>query len=43
MGIAGFSYSNTSTDYVVGDDRSAEDVYHALQQFVLAYPAYAKR
>jgi serine carboxypeptidase-like clade II len=35
----GFSYSNTTADYTVGDERTREDVYIALQGFFDTFPA----
>jgi carboxypeptidase C (cathepsin A) len=37
----GFSYSNTTADYVVGDARAAEDVASALQAFITIHPELA--
>ncbi len=39
----GNSYSTDTSDYVVGDERAAEDVYHFLLAFVERYPQYAGR
>lgn len=36
----GFSYSNTSSDYNVGDLRTAEDAYLVLQGFLAKFPQY---
>jgi len=38
----GFSYSNTSSDYVVGDKRTAEDAYIFIQNFLAQYPKFRK-
>ena len=35
----GFSYSNTTADYTVGDERTREDVYAALQGFFTTFPS----
>jgi serine carboxypeptidase-like clade 2 len=37
----GFSYSNTTSDYVTGDKKTAEDSYKFLVQFFQLYPQYA--
>jgi serine carboxypeptidase-like clade 2 len=37
----GFSYSNTTSDYVTGDKKTAEDSYNFLVQFFQLYPQYA--
>lgn len=37
----GFSYSNTSSDYVVGDARAASDVYEVIQGFLAMHPTLA--
>lgn len=39
----GFSYSQDTDDYNVGDFQAAEDVYHFLVNFVARYPQYANR
>jgi len=39
----GFSYSNTTQDYTVGDDRTAEDTYNFLLNFFKFYPQYQGR
>ena len=39
----GFSYSQDTDDYVVGDAQAADDVYHFLLNFVDRYPQYAGR
>ena len=39
----GFSYSNTTSDYVVGDARTAADTYAFLAQFIHVYfPQFTK-
>lgn len=39
----GFSYSNTTSDYVVGDARTAADTYNFLLQFIHYYfPQFTK-
>ncbi|GAQ88391.1 serine carboxypeptidase [Klebsormidium nitens] len=37
----GFSYSNTTEDYVVGDERTANDAYQLLVGFFKKFPHYA--
>jgi len=39
----GFSYSNTTTDYTVGDERTSDDIYTFLQNFFKLYPQYMGR
>jgi serine carboxypeptidase-like clade 2 len=39
----GFSYSDTPSDYVVGDLRTSQDIFAALTAFVARYPSYAGR
>ncbi len=39
----GFSFSQDTDDYTVGDAQAAEDVYHFLVNFVARYPQYANR
>jgi serine carboxypeptidase-like clade 2 len=39
----GFSYSNTKSDYTVGDDRTANDTYVFLLKFFDRYPQYQGR
>ena len=39
----GFSYSNTTGDYITGDERTANDTYAFLQGFLQAYPQYQER
>ncbi|DBA89195.1 TPA: hypothetical protein ACH3X1_016344 [Trebouxia sp. C0004] len=39
--FVGWSYSNTTTDIVVGDERTAEDAYQFLQGFLERFPQYA--
>ena len=39
----GFSYSEDTDDYTVGDAQAAEDVYHFLQGFIARYPQYKER
>jgi serine carboxypeptidase-like clade 2 len=39
----GFSYSNTTADYTVGDNRTAVDMYKFLVGFTAAFPQYAGR
>ncbi|KAL3160666.1 hypothetical protein ABBQ32_010583 [Trebouxia sp. C0010 RCD-2024] len=41
--FVGWSYSNTSTDIVVGDERTAEDAYQFLLGFLARFPQYAGR
>ncbi|DBA70172.1 TPA: hypothetical protein ACH3X2_012218 [Trebouxia sp. C0005] len=41
--FVGWSYSNTTTDIVVGDDRTAEDAYQFLQGFLERFPQYTDR
>ncbi|KAL3160668.1 hypothetical protein ABBQ32_010584 [Trebouxia sp. C0010 RCD-2024] len=41
--FVGWSYSNTSTDIVVGDKRTAEDAYQFLLGFLARFPQYAGR
>lgn len=36
----GFSYSNTTSDYVTGDKRTAQDAYMFLQGFLQRFPQY---
>jgi serine carboxypeptidase-like clade 2 len=36
----GFSYSNTSSDYVTGDKQTAQDAYALLQGFLATFPEY---
>lgn len=36
----GFSYSNTSSDYKVGDKRTSEDLYTFLVNFLEMYPEF---
>jgi serine carboxypeptidase-like clade 2 len=36
----GFSYSNTTEDYTVGDERAAADMYEFLQRFLGFFPQY---
>eukprot|EP01116_Phalansterium_solitarium_P022795 TRINITY_DN7660_c0_g1_i1.p1 TRINITY_DN7660_c0_g1~~TRINITY_DN7660_c0_g1_i1.p1 ORF type:complete len:498 (+),score=133.74 TRINITY_DN7660_c0_g1_i1:88-1494(+) len=36
----GFSYTNTTSDYTVGDERTANDAYLFLQGFLDRYPQY---
>ncbi|KAL3682548.1 hypothetical protein R1sor_000570 [Riccia sorocarpa] len=38
----GFSYSNTSADLTVGDERTALDSYQFLLNFLKLYPKYSK-
>jgi serine carboxypeptidase-like clade 2 len=38
----GFSYSTNTSDYTVGDVRTANDTYNFLLQFFQLYPQYAK-
>eukprot|EP01138_Halocafeteria_seosinensis_P013962 gb/GECG01014257.1/.p1 GENE.gb/GECG01014257.1/~~gb/GECG01014257.1/.p1 ORF type:complete len:508 (+),score=49.11 gb/GECG01014257.1/:1-1524(+) len=38
----GFSYSNTSSDYKVGDKRTSEDLYTFLVRFLQMYPEFQK-
>ena len=37
----GYSYSDTPSDYTVGDARTAADIYTFLQGFLKLYPQYA--
>jgi len=37
----GFSYSNNTADYTVGDARAADDVFWFLQGFMKAFPQFA--
>lgn len=39
----GFSYSNTPSDYTVGDVRTANDTYTFLLGFFKLYPQYQGR
>eukprot|EP00296_Roombia_truncata_P007713 JP446164.1.p2 GENE.JP446164.1~~JP446164.1.p2 ORF type:complete len:468 (+),score=124.44 JP446164.1:42-1445(+) len=39
----GFSKTNTTEDYTVGDERTAHDAYTFLEQFFLKYPQYQNR
>lgn len=39
----GFSYSNTSSDYVTGDKRTAADTYTFLVNWLERYPEYITR
>lgn len=39
----GFSYSNASTDYMVGDKRTAEDSYTFLVNWLERFPQYKTR
>lgn len=39
----GFSYSNTSTDYMVGDKRTAADSYTFLVNWLERFPEYKTR
>lgn len=39
----GFSYTNNSKDYVRESAGAGEDVWDFLQEFLKAYPGYAKR
>jgi len=41
--FVGFSYSNTSSDISVGDDRAADDVYLFLVKFFDLYPSFNGR
>lgn len=41
--FVGWSYSNTTTDIVVGDERTAEDAYEFLLAFIERFPQYAGR
>lgn len=36
----GFSYSNTTADYITGDMRTAQDAYAFLQGFLTKFPRY---
>lgn len=37
----GYSFSETTSDYTVGDNRTAADIYTFLQEFLVRYPQYA--
>lgn len=39
----GFSYSNTSSDYVIGDQQTAEDSYTFLVNWLERFPEYKTR
>lgn len=39
----GFSYSNTSSDYVTGDKRTAEDAYTFIVNWLERFPHYKTR
>lgn len=39
----GFSYSNTTSDYVVGDSRTAADSYTFLVNWLERFPEYKTR
>jgi serine carboxypeptidase-like clade 2 len=39
----GFSYSNTTSDYVVGDARTSRDLYVFLQEFFAIFQTFAGR
>ena len=39
----GWSYSNTTEDYIVGDQRTAEDSYSFLLHFLKRFPRYRDR
>mmetsp|Transcript_10523 Transcript_10523/g.29949 ORF Transcript_10523/g.29949 Transcript_10523/m.29949 type:complete len:534 (+) Transcript_10523:106-1707(+) len=41
--FVGFSYSNTSSDSAVGDERTAQDAYHFLLAFMGRFPELADR
>ena len=39
----GFSYSNTSSDYITGDTKSAADAYTFLVNWLERFPEYKTR
>jgi carboxypeptidase C (cathepsin A) len=39
----GWSYSNTTSDYTTGDERTAQDALAAMVAFFAKYPSYAGR
>lgn len=41
--FVGWSYSNTSEDAVVGDERTAKDTYEFLLRFLTRFPKYQDR
>ncbi|KAK1354822.1 Carboxypeptidase [Heracleum sosnowskyi] len=42
-GTVGFSYSNTTSDYVTGDTKAAEDAYTFMINWLERFPEYQNR